>query len=175
MEISKLISGSNVISVIWTFLSTAVPIVVSWATYVATKTQRDIEANQYKLDLYDRRKNASDSLLAWIKEYGSKEEFTPDIIGALHASLKSVAVFFSENQTEIKLKLDELGVLYAKKSDTYFRIKYSKELNINADHLYNEYIKENTNTQCCFDELSDMVIDYHVLLEESLKVPLQPY
>lgn len=173
MEIYKFISGSSIVSVIWTFLSTAVPIVVSWATYVATKTQRDIEANQYKLDLYDRRKNASDTLLAWIKEYGSTEEITPDIIRALNASLKSVSVFFSESQTEIKLKLDELGVLYAKKSDTFFRIRNSKELN--TDHLYNEYIKENTDAICCFDELSDMIIDYHALLEESLKVPLQPY
>jgi len=145
-----------------------VTLIVSLASYNATKTQRDIAANQYKLDLYVKRREVFDELIKWYSQSKS-DEFKIENVFYLKKVLSDVSMFFTIDLEVINIEINRI-------------IEYNHSISIklvfdksNKPEIIKEIreIQEEMIVLWC-EILGDMEM-YFDDIKKSLKVPQNPY
>jgi len=117
---------------VWSVLTVCIPIIVSFATYIATKTQRDVAANQYKLDLFDKKYECISQINKWLTRTSNKEYSFEDIAEIRNYIFLS-QIIFHHNFGIVLIKIGELRN-YQKK----YELEKSKGV-LDMDILVNEY------------------------------------
>lgn len=156
------------LTTIGTFAAGFVPFVVSLVTYKVAKTQRDISANQYKLDLYIKRREVFDSLHDWYKK-NNRTDFKFDKLIELQSIISNIEILFSINNNEIKSEIVNLIKLDTDLSSFLFVFS--------GDDIQkeSEYRKIEEDIIMYWWELLDGMEFYYETVKEALKVPQNPY
>lgn len=150
-----------IFSSIWSALIVFIPIIVSFATYIATKTQRDIAANQYKLDLFDKKYECISQINKWLIRTSNKEYSFEDIAEIRNFIFLSQIIFHC-NFGDALLQIDVL-----RNFQKEFELEKAKKI------TSEEILNKKYNEKC--QNLRGYISKVFYEIKSQTRIPKNPY
>ncbi|MCP1236631.1 hypothetical protein NKW55_08425 [Gluconobacter kondonii] len=168
MTYNKFFDVHLTLSTLGSIFSAFVPIILSYVVYCVTKTQRDISANQYKLDIYTKRRDVFDDLNDWCSK-NNNSSFHVDELIKLKQIILDVEILFSIKSNVIKNNIDYISDFNNNILNLTF---FGPEDNNQREH---EIRLDEGNIAALWWEILEEMQNYHAGVKESLRVPQNPY